>query len=616
MKKKFINIVLSFSFLSLSLAALSSCSFVSNIVSNTIIGLSISDNKTAYNVGDVYKTTNSLTVIATYSNNKKADITNSGNYTIVIKDSYDSTVDETSGFSSAGEYKVYVRYLLIYSNTLTFNVLKNDSSQDSEYNYDPTIKQDPNKVFTNQELLTKSYDNYSSASIGKVKALIIPIEIKGYSFQSTILEDINITFNGTSDDTNYFESVSSYYYKTSYGKLDFDFTVAPVYQSSYTPNDIKHYNNKNLINKAVNDYIANNDTKQFDSDGDGFIDMTWFVYSCHNGSADTTLNRLENGSYETFWAYSTDMNGSPNVSAPVVNSYGWASYDFMFEVTGFKRYSSSTKFDAHTFIHETGHLLGLDDYYSYDSTVNIGPLGGLDMMDFNIGDHNAFSKMLLGWTNPYVVSGDVTKQTYTINSSSISNDAILVCNNWNGTVFDEYLLIELYSPDGLNRIDSKTVYSNVKMFSTYGVRIYHIDNRLLKFSYKNGSYYADYSSNGFAIPMKDSEIKAISSLPNKSDKTSLYAILTSNTQTNEYSYDSRYSLIQAITANKVNTVKSKTTCSNESLFKEGDTFTMSEYGSTFFYNNNRFNNGDSFDYSITVNSLSSSKATITLEKVQ
>ncbi|MFA6662467.1 MAG: hypothetical protein WCS56_05495, partial [Bacilli bacterium] len=60
--------------------------------------------------------------------------------------------------------------------------------------------------------------------------------------------------------------------------------------------------------------------------------------------------------------------------------------------------------DAHTFIHETGHLLGAEDYYNYRGTSQ--PLGGLDMMDYNIGDHNLWTKMEYGWVDPIVVTGN------------------------------------------------------------------------------------------------------------------------------------------------------------------------------------------------------------------
>jgi len=63
----------------------------------------------------------------------------------------------------------------------------------------------------------------------------------------------------------------------------------------------------------------------------------------------------------------------------------------------------SPNIDAHMLVHETGHMLGLEDYYSYSGLEN--PCGGVDMMDLNVGDHDAYSKMVLGWVNPYVVDG-------------------------------------------------------------------------------------------------------------------------------------------------------------------------------------------------------------------
>ena len=44
-----------------------------------------------------------------------------------------------------------------------------------------------------------------------------------------------------------------------------------------------------------------------------------------------------------------------------INNFSYASFGFMFDGTT----KNGIQLDAHTFIHETGHQMGLDDYYSF-----------------------------------------------------------------------------------------------------------------------------------------------------------------------------------------------------------------------------------------------------------
>jgi len=95
------------------------------------------------------------------------------------------------------------------------------------------------------------------------------------------------------------------------------------------------------------------------------------------------------------------------------------------------------------------------------------------MMDMNIGDHNAFSKMLLDWTTPYVIQKPTT---FKLHSFIKTGECIILTSSWNQTPMDEYLLLEFYTPTGINKKDvSGWVYSNL---SSYGVKVYHIDARL------------------------------------------------------------------------------------------------------------------------------------------
>ena len=140
---------------------------------------------------------------------------------------------------------------------------------------------------------------------------------------------------------------------------------------------------------------------------------------------------------------------------------------------------SGLKINASTYIHETGHLLGLDDYYDYDAaTGSLGGLGGADMMDNTVGDHNAYSKIMMGWITPTVVT---TTQTVTLNPFESSGSCIMVLLDYNGSYFSEYLLIDLYTNTGLNAAhanqnDSLLYQTSSGKGVAYGVRIYHVSS--------------------------------------------------------------------------------------------------------------------------------------------
>jgi hypothetical protein len=88
------------------------------------------------------------------------------------------------------------------------------------------------------------------------------------------------------------------------------------------------------------------------------------------------------------------------------------------------------------------------------------PTGGLDMMDLNILDHDAWSKFALGWNrNPMSITSELSFPL-TVNSkkAKLQGDCLLIPaagESYNGSAFDEYMMVELYTPDGLNALDAK-----------------------------------------------------------------------------------------------------------------------------------------------------------------
>jgi hypothetical protein len=184
-----------------------------------------------------------------------------------------------------------------------------------------------------------------------------------------------------------------------------------------------------------------------------------------------------------YWAFVTWHLESDTYDGVRAHYYLFASVDFMYEeIEGTQNGYEGLKINATTYIHETGHLLGLDDYYDYnEGTGSDDGLGGSDMMDYTIGDHNVYSKLMLGWVTPTVVN---STQTVTIDSSTESGQFILVPLDYDGTYFSEYLLIDLYTATGLNEFHGDCDYSYLyfdpkdeyEHGAAYGARIYHVSS--------------------------------------------------------------------------------------------------------------------------------------------
>jgi M6 family metalloprotease-like protein len=431
--------------------------------------------------------------------------------------------------------------------------------------------------------------------------LVVPVQMSGYAFPSGTLERIKTAFNGTSEATGYWESVKSFYSKSSYGRLSFDFDVTSVYSCSYTPktfvaidSNTYQYPTMKLVNDIVTWYsgLANHRAlSDFDNDGDGYIDAIWMIYSCPDYSTDSTMP-------EEFWAYRFwQYDNTASVSSPTANSYAWASYDFMNEGGG------TSKVDAHTYIHETGHLLGLDDYYNYNDSDSYQPLGEIAMQDANITDHDIWSKLAFNWVKPYVVKGDCT---ITINPSETSGDCIVIADpksGWNGTPFDEMLIMELFTNDGLNELDCTTAYSSrTKGYSLPGVRLQHVDARLSQVKYTNQSTsygsYLDLTS----LPYTNSTYEATVAHSNSSGTT--YGGKNDNFRLN--------SLVQSGGANTLKTNGGG--AKDSDLFHTGSSFSMSSH-KAFFNGTTTFNNGNPFPYTIRFDSVSKTSATITFQQI-
>lgn len=330
-------------------------------------------------------------------------------------------------------------------------------------------------------------------SRGKQNLLVVPISLP-YRPASMLDENngekarilIQNAFFGE-EKLNQWESVASFYNKSSYGQLQ----ISGLVTNWYTPTNedgvldqIAAYDQgqgqvsntqitEKILHQAVDYFKAEypDQVQDFDRDQDGYLDMVFMVYS--NPISRGVKEHEFSGTKELYWAY-TSFDERSREPTPKANAYAWASYDFL----NLGNTWLQNKPDAHTFIHEVGHLFGIEDYYNTNTDRNnplYGPTGGMDMMDFSLGDHTGLSKMLLNWVQPIHVHRPTTLTLKPFNSTG---ELILLAPEWNGSAFDEFLLLEYYAPTELNYYDAN-ILGNYRLFDGYGLKVYHVNSRLI-----------------------------------------------------------------------------------------------------------------------------------------
>ena len=455
-------------------------------------------------------------------------------------------------------------------------------------------------------------------SQGDVNVLVLPIEFTDQPFDASFVRDLDNALNGNgAADTGYWESVASFYEKSSFGNVHLHFEIASTYDSGLTQHQAYNQynvgassdNGTGLIRAAFAQYKdAKNLTdpdyikEHFDLDHNGWVDGIIAVYS----GKDLHSGELSYDTNDYFWAYTywavamdsaTLTWTAPNLHSPNPNLYFWLSYDFIYEAV------SSPKVDAHTLIHETGHMFGLDDYYP-DQDSEFNAAGCWSMMDQNILDHDVFSKLILGWANPIVIHDTGTIR---INPSSSSGDCLIFpTDSWNGTAYDEYILVEFYTPTDLNYLDSHSRYPNRSLgYSESGVKIYHVDARLVRNDKTRPTMVYQYVDD----PSSIGELSY--------DSRYGYSIAASNCHKSGSKANVNYSLLHLMESDAVNTFKHGGSGTNFTLFKASafrNKFSMDRFGYSFFPNQDRFNNGDTFDYTITITEIATNYAEISFIK--
>ncbi|MFA6583274.1 MAG: M6 family metalloprotease domain-containing protein [Elusimicrobiaceae bacterium] len=299
-------------------------------------------------------------------------------------------------------------------------------------------------------------DKQNMPTTGSINIFVLPIKFNDASNKFTKAQIQTAFFGGGTG------SLKSFYLRSSFNALSIGGTTLDWYTYPGTRAQAEAAGNEEVIKAALNYHVGRGvDFSSYDNKGNGVINYFIVVWAgTQQGWASFWW------SYKTSW---TDTTYSVNGKDLNVYSWQWEAYDP----------SSATAPDATTAQHETGHALGLPDYYDYDD--NIGPDGGIgdyDMMDGSTADHNAFSKFLLGWLTP---------QVYTSGTSSVSLSPVATSGQAlqmmptavSGTSWDEYYLAEY-------RVKS----SDDANLPASGIYLWHVDARLTA---DNTDFYYDNS---------------------------------------------------------------------------------------------------------------------------
>lgn len=450
-------------------------------------------------------------------------------------------------------------------------------------------------------------------SLGEQKILVVPVQFSDFPFVQDIKEQLQTAFFGMGPGLG-FESVSSYYAKSSYGALhiagqvtdvfDCGLSTAELLDHASSAPGVNDHGTLYLLDQAVSwckERYGADLLRDYDQDGDGFVDAVYMIYSAPD-------YKTAPGVASYLWAFTSSDAGKTegDVLSPLGNRYSFASYDFMYAGKGYGK----DAIDAHTYIHETGHLMGLMDYY--DASGLVSPFGESDMMASSVGDMCAYTKYVLGWTKPMVVNG-LTLTDYRLQSTTETGDFLLlpVDNGndlaYNGSPFNEYFLVEFMTPTGLNEKDYTENYETVGNgvrhgYAKPGIRISYV----CSFGFDaRGNATADYDKTTI-VPLSNNTGNFYDSIGNA---VYLITMIQKNYQT--------YSNVLGFNpeAGTGESTEAPYAFSEDELFFAGDTFNLNPSSSYRYLvpsTSATMELGGTFDYTVHVDTIDEDGATLSV----
>lgn len=283
------------------------------------------------------------------------------------------------------------------------------------------------------------------------RGLVILINYNDCEFR---MENANEVFTGLMNDKNYtgytddkdgkFKtctgSVRDYFYDNSYGEFDPTFDVYGPYtiNKSCTYAD-KTTNGNALAKLAVTAADGDVDFSQYDSDGDGTVDMFYIIYAGYASS----YSGNDSGYLWPYASYISNGIGSYKKDGIKLGRYACST-----ELYGWKSQGDYDLNGIGTICHEFSHVLGYMDHYdTSNSALSHETPGDWDVMaagSYNgtcgrtPAGYNAYERITGGFLAPTkITSADFTK-TLSLKALNENKD----CYRLDTKVDKEYFLLE------------------------------------------------------------------------------------------------------------------------------------------------------------------------------
>ena len=415
---------------------------------------------------------------------------------------------------------------------------------------------------------------------GDVNILVVPVwHTNSDSFftenqKVQIIEDLNDRMF-----SDYEWSLKSYYEIESQGKITLNGKVSEFYiddrPTTVYGDEVGFADNVHTLAENVAAwYIENNPEDpltNYDMNNDGKFDCICLFYAA-NFYGSGTDNRST--AFESSYIDYDGMNDPQNLRkvnnstyCPIGGIYGFdkkSNTSIQLEATDLSEVNPNAyKVGAQTMIHELAHAFGAKDLYtrtghSYnDSGEGYEPAGSFSMQKDNFGGHDPMHMNLFGWANSYILSADKyqvgKKFTIELNDFQSSHNTLVLTPSWNDidSPFDEYIMLELFSTNGMNQFAIENAYG--KYSNEPAIRLWHINN------------YMEWANNGVMGEYLD-----------PTTKQSLEFIAS-----NYEEVEQGYKLAQYIRNNESATIKNKDNFSANNAFRAGDSFSMEKFANQF-----------------------------------